>query len=243
MWVRRNSEEPGARDSDSSPDCVAGQGPFSLWASAMGGEHILLAAGRGEVQRQLWIEKLSKLSSPTASGRGGFLLIWQSGAWAWLCDLEQRSLLLWPQSSRLHSRNGRGLDPVSQAALPIVPFPPLPMDPLPVPVGCFGCEASVAAPPCPLSPAPPGCPAVFLTLSASLSHHPRLCLFFPVGLSLSPLSSVSLDPRSSHTWFTFRWLHRYFAPSPLPPRSRGPDRAGSSPVPISSSSSSSLWGN
>lgn len=73
------------------------------------------------------------------------------------------------------------------------------------------------------------------SLSASLSHHPHLCLFFPVGLSLSPLSSVSLDPRSSQTWFTFRWLQRYFAPSLLPPRPRGPDCVGncSCPWPIS----------
>lgn len=124
----------------------------------------------------------------------------------------------------------------SQALFPRKPFPLPPtflMDPLHSSFGCFGCKASVAAPSptCVPSPALPGCPALSLALSASPSHHPHLCLFFPVGLSLSPPSSVSLDPRSSQTWFTFRWLQRYFAPSLLPPRPRGPDHVGSTSCP------------
>lgn len=95
MWVRGRSEEPGARDSGSSPGCVTGQGPFSPWASAIGGgAHpacCVPSQGRGEVQSQPWIEKLSKLTSPAVSRRGGFLLLWPSGAGAWLCDLEQRT--------------------------------------------------------------------------------------------------------------------------------------------------------
>lgn len=156
-------------------------------------------------------------------------------------------MLVWPQSSHLHSGNGRGLDPICPGSP--MGLPSIPMDSLPVSSDCFGCEASVAAPPGPLSPALPGSPAISLTLSASLSHHPHLCLFFPVGLSLSPPSSVSLDPRSSQTWFTFRWLQRYFCPSPTPTQTQGtrPARAFSCPhcpVPISSSSSSSSsWGN
>lgn len=219
MWVRGNSAEPGARDSDSRPDCVTGQGPFSLWASAMGrGTHpacCVPSQARGEVQRQPWIEKLSKLASPTASCRGGFLLIWQSGAWAWLCDLEQRPLLLWPQSSHLHRRNGRGLDPISQAALPIVPFPPLPMDPLPVPVGCFGCEASVAAHLVP-------CPQHRLAVPLSSSLFLSLSLTTPISASSFLLGSrFLLSPLCLWT------------PAPATPGSHSDGCTGTSPPPHS----------
>ena len=33
------------------------------------------------------MEKLSKVSSPTAPCREGFLLIWELGTWAWLRDV------------------------------------------------------------------------------------------------------------------------------------------------------------
>lgn len=83
--------------------------------------------GRGEVQRQPWSEKLCKLSGPTAPCGGRFLLIWESGSWAWLCDLEQRPLLLWPvfPSARWE---WKGLSPISQAAFRIG-LPSLPLDP------------------------------------------------------------------------------------------------------------------
>lgn len=62
------SEEPGTRDSGSSPGCVTGQGLLSLRASVLGSGArpacCVSSQGRGEVQRQPWIEKLSKLSSP-----------------------------------------------------------------------------------------------------------------------------------------------------------------------------------
>ncbi|XP_006764559.2 PREDICTED: proto-oncogene tyrosine-protein kinase Src isoform X1 [Myotis davidii] len=154
-----------------------------------------------EAQRRPGMETLSKLSSPCREN--AFSLA--AGARAWLCDLEQ-SLCFSGLSLPIHPLGMGGR------------WTPFPRQPFPSPP-TFLMDISLASlvaldarplwlPPCRPSPAPPGCPARSLALSASPSYHPHLCLFFPVGLSLSPLSSVSLDPRSSQTWFTFRWLQR-----------------------------------
>ncbi|XP_040588559.1 proto-oncogene tyrosine-protein kinase Src isoform X1 [Mesocricetus auratus] len=76
----------------------------------------------------------------------------------------------------------------------------------PVPFDCFGCEASGCPQPC------PQCPQHCLALALSLGPQPRP-LTTPISTSsLRPgsrlLLPLSLDPCSSQTWFTFRWLQR-----------------------------------
>ncbi|XP_014396891.1 PREDICTED: proto-oncogene tyrosine-protein kinase Src isoform X5 [Myotis brandtii] len=205
MWVRGSSEKPGSRDSGSSPDCVTvgkGLSPSGPWR--WGGECIPLAVYLLRVQRP-------------------------RGVLGWRCSAScEAPVGRMPSYWQLEPGPGcvtlsRGLC-FSGLSLPIHPvgmggsWTPFPRQPFPSPP-TFLMDISLASlvaldarplwlPPCRPSPAPPGCPALSLALSASPSYHPHLCLFFPVGLSLSPLSSVSLDPRSSQTWFTFRWLQR-----------------------------------
>lgn len=74
--------------------CDCRQGPFSLWALAVGGGHPacrVSSQGPGEVQKWPWIEKSAASCQALLQPAGG-APIWESGAWAWLCDLEQRGL-------------------------------------------------------------------------------------------------------------------------------------------------------
>lgn len=139
-------------------------------------------------------------------------------------------MLLQPQSSHQHSGNG-GRWPL----FPRQPFPlASPWTLSPSPLIALDARPLWLPHPVPLSLVPSTAwhpRSLPRSFCLSLSHHPHLCLFFPVGLSLSPPSSVSLDPRSSQTWFTFRWLQRYFRPSPLPPSPRGPALPGAPPAP------------
>lgn len=105
--------------------------------------------------------------------------------------------------------------------------PHVPHGPSPIPFGCFGCEASVAAPAHPQHClAVLLCPSLFLPLPLTT---PISASSFLLG-SRFLLSPLSLDPRSSQTWFTFRWLQRYFSPSLLPPRPGEPHGAGAPPA-------------
>ncbi|VFV16966.1 Hypothetical predicted protein, partial [Lynx pardinus] len=168
VWVQVHTVQPWARLFSLGPGNEEGGAHPACCVSSKG-------HGHGEVQRQPWREKLSKVSSPTIPRRGRFLLVWESGAWAWLCDLEQRPSLLWPvfPSARWE---WKGAGPYFSGSLSH--WPPLtPPGPLPISFGCFGCEASVAAPPCPWSPAPP---AVLLSSS----------LFLPLSLT-TPISASS----------------------------------------------------
>lgn len=136
---------------------------------------------------------------------------------AWLCDLAQSPLLLQPQSSHLYRGCGKGW---TLAPRPWPPIFPQTSDLLPVPFGCFGCEVSG----CPLDPIPSVPSTAWLSLSLSFGPPPLpRPLTTPISASslLSGsrllLPSLSLDPCSSQTWFTFRWLQRYFCPSPSCP--------------------------
>lgn len=137
---------------------------------------------------------------------------------AWLCDLAQSPLLLQPQSSRLYRGCGKGW---TLAPRPCPRIFPQASNLLPVPFGCFGCEVSgCPRTPFPVSPALPG------ALALSPGPLPRP-LTTPISASslLSGsrllLPPLSLDPCSSQTWFTFRWLQRYFRPSPSCPGPAG----------------------
>lgn len=246
MWVRGNSAEPGARDSDSCPDYVTGQGPFSLWASAMGrGTHpafCVPSQGRGEVQRQPWIEKLSKLASPTASGRGGFLLIWQSGAWAWLCDLEQR--LCFSGLSLPIYTVGMG------GGWTLFPKQPFPLSPSLHSPWTLSLSLLVALDVRPLwlptlSPVPS---TAWLSrclphsFCLSLSPPPSLPLLSCWALAFSSLLCVSGPPLQPHL-VHIQMAAQVLCPLPTPTQVQGTRPCRELPVPISSSPSSSLWGN
>lgn len=75
--------------------CDCRQGPFSLWALVVGGGHPACSVSsqdRGEVQKWPWIEKSPASCQALLYPVGGAPSIWESGAPAWLCDLEQRGL-------------------------------------------------------------------------------------------------------------------------------------------------------
>lgn len=136
---------------------------------------------------------------------------------AWLCDLAQSPLLLQPQSSHLYRGCGKGW---TLAPRPRSPIFPQTSNLFPVPFGCFGCEVSG----CPLDPITSVPSTAWLSRSlprppATASHHPHLCLFSPVGLSIAPPSSVSgplLQPDLVHIQMAAKVL----LPLPLLPRPR-----------------------
>lgn len=143
---------------------------------------------------------------------------------AWLCDLAQSPLLLQPQSFHLYRGFGKGWT-LSPKPYPLI-FPQT-SSLCPVPFGCFGCEASGCPCPVPSVPSP-----AWLSLSPSAPLPQPLTT--PISTSSLRLGSrlllppLSLDPCSSQTWFTFRWLQRYFRPSPSP-QAQSPNPAGSPP--------------
>lgn len=146
-------------------------------------------------------------------------------------------MLLWPQSSHPPIGNGRALDPISQPALPITPH--IPHGHLPSLSGCFGCEASVAAP---LSPIPS---TAWLSCSfprsfcLSLLPPPSLPLLSCWALAFSSLLCVSgppLQPDLVHIQMAAKVLR----PLPPPTQAQGTQPCGELllPHPLSSSS---LW--
>lgn len=212
--------------------CDCWQGSFSLWALAMGrGVHPASCVSPQIMVRPRGV--LGWRSSASYQAPVGRMPSYLAvGAWAWLCDLEQRPLLLWPQSSRPHSGNGRELDSISQAALPITAH--IPHGHLPSLSGCFGCEASVAAP---LLPIPS---TAWLSCSfprsfcLSLLPPPSLPLLSRWALAFSSLLCVSgppLQPDLVHIQMAAKVLH----PLPPPTQAQGTQPCGGAPPAPSSS--------
>ncbi|XP_052578539.1 proto-oncogene tyrosine-protein kinase Src isoform X1 [Peromyscus californicus insignis] len=123
---------------------------------------------------------------------------------AWLCDRAQSPSLLQPQYFHLYRGCGKGW------TLPPRPCPPPSLKP-----PAFALSPLVALDVRPLAAPWPRsqCPQHCLALALSLGPLPRP-LTTPISASslLSGsrllLPPLSLDPCSSQTWFTFRWLQR-----------------------------------
>lgn len=189
------------------------------------------------------------MSSSIAPHGEGFLLIWELGTWAWLCVCVSRGPCVSSLSLPIYTVGIGG----SWALFPRQPFPigfpshspsTLSLPPL------IALDARpLWLPPCPPSPSPalPGTllsPLLFLPLS--LSRHPPSLPLLSCWALLSPLPPLCLwTPGSSQTWFTFRWLQRYFCPFPAPPptpRGTHPARASPAPSPVPITLPAS-WGN
>lgn len=132
---------------------------------------------------------------------------------AWLCDLAQSPLLLQPVFLSVQG--------VWEGTLAPRPCPLIFLQTsnlLPVPFGCFGCEVSG----CPLDPIPSVPSTAWLSRSLPWPPLSRplttpISASFLLSGSRLLLPPLSLDPCSSQTWFTFRWLQRYFCPAPSCP--------------------------
>uniref|UniRef100_A0ABK0LVQ9 Tyrosine-protein kinase n=1 Tax=Rattus norvegicus TaxID=10116 RepID=A0ABK0LVQ9_RAT len=131
----------------------------------------------------------------------------QGGTWPG-CVTLHRALCFSTLSFRLYRGCGKGWT-LAPRPCPLI-FPQT-SNLLPVPFGCFGCEVSG----CPLHPIPSVPSTAWLSRSLSLAPPPpSRPLTTPISASslLSGsrllLPPLSLDPCSSQTWFTFRWLQR-----------------------------------